>query len=180
MSVRGHSHPATCAFTLYWPTDTWEQYRRIGRDGQLLCHVTSDLFARNEVRPGDALYVVTLLNVDLLLIGKLIVGAICGAEEAAAYLGTTPDRLEVGQTYALAAACTPQSWSRVVPVPMFYQLRFQTYRQEYGLYHRSYTVEEFREQLQGINRLTAHSATLLDTLLDTLLPPLLPGPLACA
>jgi hypothetical protein len=174
MSQRNRGAAIPCAFTLYWPTDTWEQYRRIGRDGQLLSYVTSDHLLRQEVMPGDALYVVTLLNVDLLLIGKMIVGKVCRAEEAAGDLDVAPESLDLNQPHAVAVACTPQSWSRVVPVPMFYQLRFQSYRQEYGLYHHSYTGHEYREQLQGLNRLTPRSAALL----DTLLPPLLPGPLA--
>ena len=79
-------------FTYYWTNRRWDERRARGQ-GALLRHIASTRFIRRGVRPGDQVYVVTVLRGELYLLGKLVVGAIVDAEAAAARLGAAPGSL---------------------------------------------------------------------------------------
>ena len=154
------------AFTHYWTTDTWEQYRSIPGTGLPLVHTASNLFRARGVQEGDDLYVVTVLCDDVLLIGKMRVGCVCGGTEAAALLNRDPAQMWAAESHAVAQLATTVSFARVVHPDHVRKLRLVRDGQEVRLAYGGMQLDS--AALRGVNQLAPASAALL----DTMLPPL--------
>ena len=147
-------------FTHYWRNDTWES-RRERADGSELSHTAGNLFRRRGVRPGDFIYVVTVLKGRLFLGSKMEVDKILSQREAKAELGN-----DIWQASEHIIGKTGTHWwsDREVPLAVARRLRFKTsdgaipplFVPGGGLY---------KQTLRGVRELTKASAAELDRLL---------------
>ena len=159
-------------------------------------HQSAPRFSRAGVRPGDVVFPVRVLGGRLHVLGRLRVGAILTAE---AFVATHPEqfpsipdsepafvRLErwIAADPAIAALCpgeadevivagdaTPITLDAVVPPSSVQDLRWQSGRRpERPIKHLDGDGRITRTiSLQGIYRLTAGSASILEEALDRVL-----------
>lgn len=147
------------AFTHYWNHATFEEMAC--QNGQPLGHVAGNVFAQRGVEPGDRVYVVTIRNGGLHLLGRMEVGRLVDYHRAAASLDYEPlDRSE----HLLARTCTAMRIDRRVPDVLAPHLQFVGTR---GLVApKRKTDGSIDEQsLRGFRRLSRTSAAMLDVLL---------------
>lgn len=156
-------------FTQYWLNRTWYRNLESGGEGALLTHSGSDLFVSRGVRPGDQVYMVTVLNGELYLCGKMEVAKLCSLNEAAEYLGFQPDELWQAREHIVARAATPMSFLLRVPLPLTRRLTFKVGDLTKPLTFESRTHLD-RQTLRGVRELDQASARDLDTLLPSLIP----------
>lgn len=147
------------AFTHYWNHATWEHMA--SQNGQPLGHVAGNAFVQRGVEPGDRVYVVTIRNGALHLLGRLEVDQIVDYDRAAASLDYEPlDRAE----HLLARSCTAVRLDRQVPESIAPLLQFEGARGLAPLKRKSDgSIDE--HSLQGVRRLSRTSAATLDVLL---------------
>lgn len=154
-------------FTHYWRNRTWEWNRADGEAGLPLDHVAGNLFKGRGVRVGDTVYVVTVIEGELYVCGRLIVGKICAnKEKAAALLGRSPETLWEADEHIVASAHTPMKFDLKVPPGVTRRLRFISGGAAKGLRFESPNYLD-KQTLRGVRELDAASAAELDTLLLT-------------
>src|SRR5437867_962858 len=73
-------------FTHYWSNATWEDHAE-SMHGQPLEHIAGNLFGENGVVPGDFVYVVTVIDGNLFLGGRMRVGRFTDQVEAESHFG---------------------------------------------------------------------------------------------
>jgi hypothetical protein len=111
-------------FTQYWTNSTWIYNAAVHTPGALLDHSAGNQFRDRGVTKDDEVYIVTVLEGVMHLLGKIRVGSVCDQAEAATALGTTPDSLWEANDHILAAAATPMDFGREVPLVVAEALRF--------------------------------------------------------
>ena len=112
-------------FTHYWKKDTCDYYYDVLKfEGRPLAHTPGDTLLKRGVAVGDFIYVVTMRQAELFLVGKMLVGQILNSDEAAeACLGYPPWS---AFKHLIAQFCTPMHFYRPVPLPITRRLRFIT------------------------------------------------------
>lgn len=159
-------------FTHYWSNDTWRIFSEYNAPGDLLDHAASNLFRKRGVAPGDSVYVVTVLQGALYLLGKMRIAMVCDVDEAAAALETTPESLWDADDHVVADAATPLAFDREMPQRITASLLFLSGDDEKPVkFDRRGAVDQ--QTMRGVRELTPASAALLDTLLPPLEPILL-------
>lgn len=149
-------------FTQYWTNETWN-YNRNG-EGELLNHIAGNLFKERGVKPGDIVYVVTVIKGKLYLLGKMKVAKVYNLEEAGAELS-----YEVWEAsdHLIAAAATPTDYNREVPLEVTKNIKFISGSDKNKkLKFKSELLDT--QTLRGVRELAFESATQL----DEILPPL--------
>ncbi len=155
-------------FTHYWKNLTWYQHQGTG-EGAPLNHTAGNLFRRQGVDVGDVVYVVTVLNGNLYLCGKMIVGMISDAHQAAKSLGCQPEDLWEASEHIVASATTPMRFDLAVPLTVTAGLRFVSRERSRPL---EFVVPGQLDQktLRGVRELEPSSALELDALLPAMQP----------
>src|SRR6266498_1960099 len=113
-------------FTHYWQNSTWYRSQEWHAEGDLLNYTSGNLFTKRGVEIGDTVYVVTVLSGQLYLCGKLIVGRICNAHQAAKFLDREAEGLWKASEHIVALAATPMRFDVEVPLALTAGLRFMT------------------------------------------------------
>jgi 5-methylcytosine-specific restriction protein A len=154
-------------FTRYWKNSTWKQYQKAGFEGKPLNYIAGDLFNKRHVSVGDLVYVVTVIEGELYLCGKLVVGKICDVNEAAAVLGRKPEDLWKANEHIVASSATPMHFHLKVDLELTKRLQFKTTEgiQTPKIKPSGHLVEQ---TLRTVRELDSASATQL----DKFLPPL--------
>lgn len=155
-------------YTHYWKNETWNYNRERSNDGTLLIHTAGNQFRRRGVKPGDTVYVVTNLNGEFYICGKLIVDGIYNAKKAAKLLGCKPIDLWEADEHIVAAQATPTNFHLKVPNSLARTLLF-----EYGKNQLQSLIFDAKgnldnQTLRGVRKLPSESAVKLDRLLPSL------------
>jgi len=152
------------AFTHYWKNDTFEQMRANGNEGKPLDHTAGNTFANVGVKRGDSVYVLTVKEGELFLVGRMTVSKIVHSDaEAQSLLGydvwPASDHLIASEN-----ECTPMRFRRRVPLEIVKQLRFDS---KAGPKPLTFTAEGRLDQqtLRGVRQLSRMSVGLLDSIL---------------
>lgn len=147
------------AFTHYW---TRAMLRSAESDaGEPLVHTASNVFVDRGIERGDRIYVVTVKDGGLYLLGRMVVGVVCDSEYAAAALGKPPWEAE---DHLLASACTALRLDRRVSHDIASRLTFEGARGAVKLAYKDIGVLD-EQSLRGVRQLTEASADVLDQLL---------------
>ncbi len=72
-------------YTHYW-VNKWLEHKAV-TEGEVLCHDAGNQFRTRGIKRGDFVYVVTVREGDLYLMGRLQVGEVCSLARATANLG---------------------------------------------------------------------------------------------
>jgi hypothetical protein len=89
-------------YTHYWTNDTWRREARRAdpkaknkkkREWGLLNHTAGNVFKRRGVKSGDVVYVITIMDGELIVGGKIIVDKILNQSQAGLYLGQPAEKL---------------------------------------------------------------------------------------
>ena len=155
-------------FTHYWKNDTWEDHRdfwEAGLSDDLLRHVADNKFADRDVKPGDYIYPVTVMDGTLYLLGRLKVGKVCNFGEAASTLGTTD--LWEARDHIIASEPTPQHFDLAVPQQLTDSLDFINGNRTTRLKFKSHGRLD-QQTLRGVRQLHPRSAAELDRLLSSI------------
>lgn len=131
------------------------------RRGESLNHTAGNQFKRQKVRSGDFIYVVTVEDQQLYLIGRLQVDRICSQQEAERILKTT--NLWLASQHAIAKPGTelPMRSDLAVPLETAEGLPFVTKQRLTRLGPVN------GRKLQAMRELTEDSAKALDELLQS-------------
>ena len=158
-------------FTNYWKNDNCEHYLKQGLDGEPLDHTAGSRFNRSGVGSvageRDYVYVMTVLEGRLCLIGKMEVkGPAVTQKQAAALLSYKPyDAPE----HLMAKACTPMrfNWKDPVSISTTRALEFKVpgTNRTRRLKFRPGTTLLDPQTLRSVRQLTPQSAVRLDALL---------------
>jgi hypothetical protein len=129
-------------------------------EGRPLRHAAGSRFSKRGIEPGDFVYIVSVHQGSLYLLGKLQVGQIVSQNEARRILGTEPyDAPE----HLIASAGT---WPQLIEVPLALtkELRFISGPRKEGIAFR--TEDRLDPQtMRMIRELDPESASRLDNLL---------------
>jgi hypothetical protein len=149
------------AYTYLWTNDC--RVARLDREGEPLACTAGSLFTARGVVPGDAVYVVTVLDRKVFLIGRLTVKRVW---ERAAW-DAEPDRPPLWEgTEVIEGAGTPMRLARAVPPHVLRQLRLVDVKGREKLLTVTSGMLDNPQSLRGIRRLSGASAELLDGMLD--------------
>lgn len=147
-------------FTQYWTKSFWQETER--EEGQALSHTASDQFEELGVDEGDTLYVVTVQNGALYLVGRMSVCFLADREYAASVLAYRPWKLS---DHLFASECTAVRFDRRVPALEVRKLRFEGPDGGTPIdLDASVSIPE--TAIDGVRRITSASADLLDRLLE--------------
>ena len=70
------------ALTRYWRNDTWNQAADYSDAGDRLDHAAGNQFSSRGVERGDDIYVISVFEGNMYLLGRMQVDRICDQEEA--------------------------------------------------------------------------------------------------
>jgi hypothetical protein len=155
-------------FTHYWRNQTWEWNREDASDGKLLDHTAGNLFYERGIRPGDIVYIVSVIKGSLYVCGKLVVGKISeDINEAATILGCESEKLWPADEHIIAAAATPMNFHLKVPLRVTRRLRFISGKGSRPLKFKAPNYLD-EQTLRNVRELDRESAVEL----NALLPPL--------
>lgn len=147
-------------FTQYWTKSFWQETGR--EEGQALSHTASDQFEEMEVDEGDTLYIITLQNGALFLVGRMSVCFSADRAYAASVLAYRPWKLS---GHLFASECTAVRFDRRVPAAVASELRFEGPQGEVAIaFDASGNIPE--NAINGVRRIPSASADLLDRLLE--------------
>lgn len=147
------------AFTHYW-TRAYLRAVEI-QEGEPLLHTAGNVFVDRGVEPGDRVYLVTVRDGVLHLLGRMDVGFVTDTAYAAAALGYAPREAD---DHLLASECTALRLDHRVSHDVASKLIFEGVRGLQKLEYKDLGVLDER-CLRGVRRLTDASAAVLDGLL---------------
>jgi len=149
-------------FTQYWNQETCAESERYA--GHPLDYTASNLFRKCGVRKGDIVYPVTVRRGRLFLIGRLIVGQICGRLEAENILDD--DELwEGADEYLIASSATPMHFHIEVPTEVTEKLLFvASPHSKHLLFIEPGRLD--KQTLRSVREIEPASARALDELLS--------------
>ena len=154
-------------FTHYWSNQWLEQ--AAGLEGQPLDHTAGNLFHKRDVQSGDYVYVISVKEGQLYLIGGLQVERICNFQEAQAERDYPVWEAD-DHILAKEGSETAMSFGQMVPMDVVINLRLLSGAKEVG---PKFTKKNRLDQqtFRGVRELTAESAqTFEDLLKDHPLP----------
>jgi hypothetical protein len=161
--LRGISMPRY--FTTYWKNEQWERQRQRAA-GEPQGHISANNLRKKGIRPGDCLYVVTLIEGRLFLAGRIEVGEMLTQSQAESLFEQS---LYSADDHILAREGSEMAFDldRVVPRNITTQLRFVKKREQpVPLVFKGKGLLD-QQTLRSIRELTYESARLLDALLDS-------------
>lgn len=149
-------------FTTYWKNATWERLRK---SNYPLAHTAGENL-RDRVRPGDAVYVVTILKGKLYVACKIVVDEICDKKRASTLLQTDENGLWDATDHIIARSSTKPNWNCRISDAITQELEFYTpdLQSTKKLRFRSPGVLD-GQTLRATRMLTSSSAALLDPFL---------------
>jgi hypothetical protein len=160
-------------FTQYWPNEQCNRHRELKQEGLPLDHTAGAKFTSRGIRTGDQVYVVTIYQGSLHLIGKLEVGQIVFSdEEAGNLIGYEPWS---APEHLIARRCTPMRFDNQISLDVVRSLLFKGTK---GLTGLKFVSQDHLDPqtLRPIRQLTPGAARELDAFLDDLTEPNLPPP----
>ncbi len=152
-----NSNEMSSFYTHYWSSTV----QRPDEEGSLCCHTAGSGFNKKGITTGDRIYIVTVSQEKLYLIGAFTVaGPPISYDDACQRLPYIPwDAPE--HLIAQPGSETPISYSRAIPLETARRLRFYSPEGEKGLKFISENAID-NQTLRGVRRLTADSARLLE------------------
>src|SRR5438552_12886265 len=111
-------------FTTYWKNDLW-QLKLEQADGQPFRHTSSNEFRQKDIKPGDFVYVVTVIEGRLFLAGRIEVERIATQSQAESLLGKLG---HVAEDHLLARMKGAVPFNFECPVPLEITKRLQFIR----------------------------------------------------
>jgi hypothetical protein len=150
-------------FTQYWANRTCNDSVTYGRSGKLLDHTAGNRFREHGVEAGDTVYVVTVRQGRLFLVGRMSVWKVCDEAEAVAALDYDPWE---ARDHILAACATRARFDFEVPLEVTKRLLFQSSKfSKPPLFIEPGVLDH--QTLRGVRELDPASARLLDELLPS-------------
>jgi hypothetical protein len=150
-------------FRQYWQQSTCDDLKKDGWESRPLDHTASNLFKSRGVSSSDLIYVVTIRQGKMHLVGRLVVSEVVSMAEARRRLPYEPYQAR-DHALAVRGSATAMLFSRVVPIVRVRQLRFEAQGAQRSLVWVSRHQLD-QQTLRGVRRVTTNSARLLDTLL---------------
>ena len=157
-------------FTHYWKNSTWKNNAitvspvwRGKKAAGKLSHTAGNLFRSKGVTEGDVVYVITVIDGELRLGGKLVVEKVMGKKQAAAYLEIPAERMWDGKDQLLMSTRTAKYFTPLNKVKknIVEELQFKSSNGFRPV--KFYPDGRIHEQtLRGVCELTETSAKLLD------------------
>lgn len=147
-------------FTHYWSNETCDDAVERGFEGKPLKHTADNMLAR--ASSGDVVYVVTVRNGKLFLLGRMVVEEIIDYEEACERLDYDPWEAEF---HAIASSSTPMAIDNEIPVKTVKKLRAVRADEIRPLKFVDHERLD-RQALRGVVEITPESADLLDDFLE--------------
>jgi hypothetical protein len=136
----------------------WKEKKNDTDIGTTLDQAESAQFRR--VQPNDVLWIVTLIDQRLMLLGRIVVGKVKGLKESESLFWSGPAvRLEV-----IAKKGTEMKSIQADIQAMAHELRFNSERDRLTLYNRSRTDGK---QLQILRELSPETVKQLQTVLES-------------
>lgn len=132
-----------------------------GGEGKPLDYTGSNIFRQRGVSPGDSVYVVTILNGVLYLLGKMQVERLCDYEEAEKYMRHQPWQ---ARDHVIGSHGTPKRFEGEVPPEITGQLTFISSQGNMSVRWVSADWLD-RQTLRGVREITSGSAKKLDDLI---------------
>jgi hypothetical protein len=153
-------------FTHYWSDELCETHYRAGFSGTPLDFTAGDGFLRAGVEEGDMLYVISVYDGQVMLIGKMVVGRILTSYSEALAL-IAPD-VEEAPEYVLAAeeTASEQYFTRQLMMEETGDMRLLTPDGSSKPLKFADGEEVDARALAGVHEITPASAVLLDQVLS--------------
>ncbi|XSG73102.1 DUF6602 domain-containing protein [Herpetosiphon llansteffanensis] len=146
-------------FTHYWTNQTWDVLAQTEQD-QLLDYTASNLFLKRGIQVGDYVYVLTVKEGLLYLLGAMLVGEICDAATAAKRLNMQVDEIWPADDHLLAQQATLMNFKQRIPDQVVRALRFNSAHAQKPLFFKANGLID-QQTLRGVRELTPDSAQLL-------------------
>jgi hypothetical protein len=143
-------------FTHYWQNSAKEFNKR----GRPLDYALGSMFISRGVRLGDVIFVVTVENGILHLIGRMVVGGIVDRIFAVRLRGRDDLWDSPECVIARKRTASPMRFDRVLPIRWVKRLRFKGSRGTVALLMRQEKLD--RQTLRGVRELTKKSAEILE------------------
>lgn len=147
-------------FTQYWTKSFWQETGR--EEGQALSHTASDQFEALGVDEGDTIYIITVQDGALYLVGRLSVFFLADREYAADVLAYRPWHRK---DHLFASECTAVRFDRRVPAHLVQALRVEGPSGEAAVALDA-DGNPTEEALDGVRCISSSSADLLDRMLE--------------
>lgn len=156
-------------FTQYWDNSTWEDTAIFLQSTQntILNHSASNLFRKRGVKPGDYVYIVTVMSGLLYLGTRIFVEKLLNKQEAEQYLNYRYELWDAKDHIVMPSEQAMKfNHKRVVPPHITEKLRILAPNGQ-TLFPQFKKSGELDESLfRGVKRLTAESAKFLDSLFE--------------
>jgi hypothetical protein len=153
-------------FMHFWSDEHCEAQYRAGFSGMKISHSAGEGFLQAGVRPGDIVYVISVYDGQIMLIGGIPVESIgTSRSEMLLLLG---DDIEEAAEYVLPVAglATEQYFTRQLMMEEAGDLRFRTPDGGSKPLRFAGGDEVDEESLRGVHEITPESASLLDRVLS--------------
>jgi|GEM_PF-2925578 len=147
-------------FTTYWTNKTWKRVSEMNFAGDLLDHTAGNFLRSRGIKPGDAVYVITVFKGKLFIACKIVVDQIVKAAEARKIIGQFD--LWDADDHIITSESTPLNWNFELPENVTEKLRcLDSKGKVSGLTYAS-PGELDNQTLRGIRQMTPESADLID------------------
>jgi len=153
-------------FMHFWSDELCDVHYRAGFSGALLEFTAGEGFLRAGVEPEDVLYIISVYDGQVMLIGRMTVGRILTSYSEAVSL-IAPD-VEEAAEYVLSAgdSATEQYFTRQLMMEEAGDLRFLTPDGSTKPLKFADDEEVDTRALEGVHEITSASATILDQVLS--------------
>jgi hypothetical protein len=153
-------------FMHFWSDELCDVHYREGFSGTLLEFTAGDGFVRANLQPGDMLYIISVYDGQVMLIGRMTVGRILKSYSEAAAL-ISPE-VEEAPEYVLSAEglASEQYFTRQLMMEEAGDLRFLTADGSSKPLKFADGEEVDEHALEGVHEITPASAVILDQVLS--------------
>lgn len=150
-------------WTCHWQNKYWRA--DINQMHELIGHSAGNSFRKRGVSPGDIVYIVSLMNGQLMLGGKMAVGQILNHKQAVEYLENEYLYEADEHLVAVERSGTPLHLHRQLEPQVTKRLRFQSKDGPKAPFFVSESKLD-NQATRGTRELTEESANLLDAIID--------------
>lgn len=155
-------------WTHYWKNSTVRAHQANNEESDELLHTADDTFEQRGVAIGDTVYVVTVLEGSVHLIGRLVVDQVLNQQEADKYFGepvwTAVDHLIGMQPLSQCQYDVSVPYSRLDEVIFVTSSGNDVIKFDQRDGADPHAVD--RQTLRGVRKITADTAALFDSLLS--------------
>lgn len=151
-------------WTCHWQNRFWRN--DVNDENEPINHSAGNSFTKRGISPGDVVYIISMIEGQLYLGGKMTVDQILGYDDAVDFFGH--DNIYEADEHLIGVddSGTPLHLQRRLTPALTKQLRFETKSGPKGPFFVSETRLD-NQATRGIRELTAESAALFDRIIGT-------------